>query len=175
VRILVSGDLDEYVISDLMAAGAPVDAFGVGTRLGTSSDEPALGVVYKLVADVDGPRAKRSPGKVTLPGAKQVWRRRDGRGAPAADVLALEGESVDGAEPLLDRVVAGGRRLGRPPLAEARDRCAAAVASLPPVLRSLAAERVPPFPVGLSAGLRDLAEAVGGPLGGGVVGEERLG
>jgi nicotinate phosphoribosyltransferase len=175
VRILASGDLDEYVIAHLVAAGAPVDAFGVGTRLGTSDDEPSLGVVYKLVADVDGPRAKRSPGKVTLPGAKQVWRRRDGRGAPVADVLALEDEVVGGAEPLVRQVVAGGRRLVRPPLAEARERCAAALGSLPPELRSLAAEPAPPFPVELAPGLHALAEAVGGPLDRPVVGEERHG
>jgi nicotinate phosphoribosyltransferase len=175
VRILASGDLDEYVIADLVAAGAPVDAFGVGTRLGTSDDEPSLGVVYKLVDDVDGPRAKRSPGKVTLPGAKQVWRRRDGSGAPVADVLALEDEVVDGAEPLLRQVVAGGRRLVRPPLAEARERCATALGSLPPRLRSLEVEPVPPFPVELAPGLHALAEAVGGPLGRPVVGEERHG
>jgi nicotinate phosphoribosyltransferase len=175
VRIIASGDLDEYVIADLLAAGAPVDAFGVGTRLGTSSDASALGVVYKLVADVDAPRAKRSPGKVTLPGAKQVWRRRDERGAPVADVLALEDESVAGAEPLLRQVVAGGRRLSRPPLVEPRERCAAAVAALPAWLRSLAPEAAAPFPVELSPALVALAEAVGGPLGRPVVGEERLG
>jgi nicotinate phosphoribosyltransferase len=175
VRIIVSGDLDEHVIGDLLAAGAPVDAFGVGTRLGTSADEPSLGVVYKLVADVDAPRAKRSPGKVTLPGAKQVWRRRDERGAPVADVLALEDEAVAGAEPLLWHVVSGGRRLARPPLAEARDRCTAGLASLPPTLRSLSPEPAPPFPVALSPALLALAEAVGGPVGRPVVGEERHG
>jgi nicotinate phosphoribosyltransferase len=175
VRILVSGDLDEYVIADLVAAGVPIDGFGVGTRLGTSADEPSLGIVYKLVADVDGPRAKRSPGKVTLPGAKQVWRRRNGSGAPVGDVLALEDEVVDGAEPLLQQVVAGGRRLARPPLAGARERCAAGLDVLPPWLRSLAVEPVPPYPVALTPALHALAEAVGGPLGPGMVGEERLG
>jgi nicotinate phosphoribosyltransferase len=175
VRIIVSGDLDEYVVTDLLAAGAPVDAFGVGTRLGTSADVPHLGVVYKLVADVDGPRAKRSPGKVTLPGAKQVWRRRDGAGVPVGDVLALEDEVVPEAEPLLRQVVAGGRRLSRPPLLEARERCTAAVRALPPELRSLAVEAVPPFPVELTPGLLALAEVVGGPLGGAEVGEERIG
>ncbi len=175
VRIIVSGDLDEYVIADLLAAGAPVDAFGVGTRMGTSADASSLGVVYKLVEDVDGPRAKRSPGKVTLPGAKQVWRRRDDAGAPVADELSLAGEVVDGAEPLLHQVVSGGRRLARPPLAEAVDRWAANLASLPPSLRALDVEPAPPFPVGLSPALHDLAEAVGGSLGTPVVGEERLG
>ena len=175
VRILASGDLDEYEVARLLAAGAPIDAFGVGTRMGTSADAPALGVVYKLVEDVDGPRAKRSPGKVTLPGAKQVWRRRDAAGIPVSDVLTLAAEEVTGAEPLLEQVVAGGRRLARPPLVEARDRCAAALASLPPDLRSLAVAPATPFPVRISSALRGLAEAVGGPLGGAVVGEERLG
>jgi nicotinate phosphoribosyltransferase len=175
IRIFASGDLDEYEVARLLDAGAPIDAFGVGTRMGTSADAPALGVVYKLVEDVDGPRAKRSPGKVTLPGAKQVWRRRDGAGVPVADVLALDGEQVQGSEPLLAPVVAGGRRLVRPPLVEARDRCAAALAPLPEPLRSLAVEPAEPFPVHISPGLRELAEAVGGPLGGSVVGEERLG
>jgi nicotinate phosphoribosyltransferase len=175
VRILASGDLDEYEVTRLLAAGAPIDAFGVGTRMGTSADAPALGVVYKLVEDVDGPRAKRSPGKVTLPGAKQVWRRRDAGGVPVSDLLALEGEQVDGAEPLLERVVANGRRRVRPPLVAARDRCVAALTTLPAGLRSLAVEPAAPFPVRISSALRDLAEAVGGPLGGGVVGEERLG
>jgi nicotinate phosphoribosyltransferase len=175
VRIIASGDLDEHVIAGLLAAGAPVDAFGVGTRMGTSADAPSLGVVYKLVEDVDGPRAKRSPGKVTLPGAKQIWRRRHDGGAPVGDVLALAGEEVEGAEPLLRQVVAGGRRLTRPPLAEAIGRCAANLTALPAPLRELAAEPAAPFPVGLTPALGDLAEAVGGPLGRPVVGEERLG
>jgi hypothetical protein len=71
--------------------------------------------------------------------------------------------------------VAGGRRLVRPPLAEARERCATALGSLPPRLRSLEVEPVPPFPVELAPGLHALAEAVGGPLGRPVVGEERHG
>ena len=91
------------------------------------------------------------------------------------DVLALAGEEVAGAEPLLRQVVAGGRRLTRPPLGEAIGRCAANLTALPAPLRELAAEPAPPFPVGLTPALRDLAEAVGGPLGRPVVGEERLG
>jgi hypothetical protein len=90
-------------------------------------------------------------------------------------VLALAAEEVAGAEPLLEHVVAGGRRVARPPLVEARDRCSAALASLPSGLRSLAVAPATPFPVRISPALRDLAEAVGGPLGGAVVGEERLG
>jgi nicotinate phosphoribosyltransferase len=175
VRIVVSGDLDEHEVARLLEAGAPVDAFGVGTRMGTSADAPALGVVYKLVADVDGPRAKRSPGKVTLPGAKQVWRRSGPDGVPVGDVLALEDEEVADATPLLEQVVAGGRRLRRPPLAEARERCAAGLATLPGWLRHLDVTPAPAFPVELAPGLHALAEAVGGPLEAPVVGEERVG
>ena len=74
VRIIASGDLDEHRIAALIAAGAPIDAFGVGTQLGTSADAPALGAVYKLVEDEGGPKLKLATGKQTLPGRKQVWR-----------------------------------------------------------------------------------------------------
>lgn len=102
VAVFASGGLDEYEIARLLAAGAPIDGFGVGTNFATSADAPMLETVYKLVA-VDGrPMAKRSTGKATLPGPKQVWRR-PGFGG---DVLALAGESdpLSGAEPLLDEV-----------------------------------------------------------------------
>ena len=89
--IVVSGDLDERQIAELVAAGAPVDVWGVGTDLGTSRDSPTVGGVYKLVADrADGdwrPVAKRSPAKATLPGPKQVFRHVAG-GAMREDVLA---------------------------------------------------------------------------------------
>ncbi len=63
VEILVSGDLDEDRIEALLARGAPIDAFGVGTRLGTSADAPYVGMVYKLVEQGGAPRVKLSPGK----------------------------------------------------------------------------------------------------------------
>lgn len=102
VAVFASGGLDEYEIARLLAAGAPIDGFGVGTNFATSADAPTLETVYKLVA-VDGrPMAKLSTGKATLPGAKQVWRR-PGFGG---DVLALAGEArpAPGAEPLLEEV-----------------------------------------------------------------------
>jgi nicotinate phosphoribosyltransferase len=102
VAVFASGGLDEYEIARLLAAGAPIDGFGVGTNFATSADAPTLETVYKLVAVAGRPMAKRSTGKATLPGAKQVWRR-PGFGG---DVLALAGEAcpVPGAEPLLDEV-----------------------------------------------------------------------
>jgi nicotinate phosphoribosyltransferase len=102
VAVFASGGLDEYEIARILAAGAPVDGFGVGTNFATSADAPTLESVYKLVAVDCRPMAKRSTGKATLPGPKQVWRR-PGFGG---DVLALweEPSPAPGAEPLLEEV-----------------------------------------------------------------------
>jgi nicotinate phosphoribosyltransferase len=102
VAVFVSGGLDEYEIARLLAARAPIDGFGVGTNFAVSADAPTLESVYKLVA-VDGrPMSKRSTGKATLPGAKQVWRRPEFGG----DVLALADEASPpaGAEALLEEI-----------------------------------------------------------------------
>jgi nicotinate phosphoribosyltransferase len=157
VRITVSGDLDEHRILALCRAGAPIDAFGVGTQLGTSADAPALGVVYKLVEDADGPKMKLATGKVTLPGRKQVWRGAEG------DVVGLADEGCAG-RPLLRKVMAGGSRL-RPTesLATVRARCTGALAALPDGVRSLdrvAPDEAPAWPVTPSAGLQALADEV---------------
>ncbi len=74
VIIFASGDLDEYALRDMLAAGAPVDGFGVGTRLDTSSDMPYLDCAYKLQEYAGRARRKRSEGKATWPGRKQVYR-----------------------------------------------------------------------------------------------------
>jgi nicotinate phosphoribosyltransferase len=155
VRILASGDLDEHRIAELLAAGAPVDAFGVGTQLGTSGDAASLGAVYKLVDDASGPRMKLAEGKVTLPGRKQVWR------LPDRDVLGLHDEHVAGGRPLLVAAMADGWRLEPPePLAAIRQRCLAALAGLPPELRSLEPVDDPVWPVDISTGLAALADKV---------------
>lgn len=95
-RILASGDLDEHRIAELVESGAPIDGFGVGTALSTSEDAPALSGVYKLVEiERDGamaPLMKHSPGKRSLPGAKQVWRAGP-RDAAAGDVIGLPDEA----------------------------------------------------------------------------------
>jgi len=137
VQILASGDLNEYRIAELLDQGAPIDAFGVGTEMGTSYDAPALGGVYKLVEDESGYRIKRSTGKVTLPGRKQVWRvYRDG--VLHEDVITLADEpGPPGAEPLLVEVMAGGVRSVRESLAEARARAQRRLQALPPALRDL--------------------------------------
>ncbi|MCC6382620.1 MAG: nicotinate phosphoribosyltransferase [Dehalococcoidia bacterium] len=161
VSIFASGDLDEYRISDILAAGAPVDAFGVGTQLGTSADAPALSAVYKLVQDERGPRIKLSTGKVTLPGVKQVYRASDGA-CDTHDTVALVGEEGIEGRPLLTQVMSGGRRTRpAPPLDDLRTRRETAVARLPGRLQLLHAQ-VLPYEVRWSPGLQALlAEARG--------------
>ncbi len=158
-RIFASGDLDEYRIAELLAAGAPIDAFGVGTRLGTSPDAPSLGGVYKLVEDVHGPKRKLSPAKATWPGRKQVYRFVEA-GILARDVVALADEPPPaGGRPLLRRVMAGGRRTGpRESLADLRARCAETLGQLPDELRALTSSA--PYPVEQSEGLQSAASAL---------------
>ncbi|MGW5672019.1 nicotinate phosphoribosyltransferase, partial [Micromonospora sp. NPDC003776] len=108
-RIVASGSLDEDVIAELVARGAPIDAYGVGTRMGVSYDAPSLDSAYKLVAYGDRPVLKRSPGKATLPGPKQVFRDPGGAGG---DIVGLRDEPPPaGREPLLVPVMREGRRL----------------------------------------------------------------
>lgn len=161
LRIFASSDLDEYRIADLLAQDAPIDAFGVGTRLGTSADAPSLGAVYKLVDGARGPVMKHSADKASLPGVKQVYREeRDG--ASLADTIALAGETGVVGRPLLEPVMASGERLGAPEsLAVLRDRRAAAVARLPETARRLDAD-ADAYRVRLSPGLATLIEELGG-------------
>ena len=165
--IFASGDLDEYRITEILATGAPIDAFGVGTQLGTSADAPSLGAVYKLVADAGGPKIKLSADKVTLPGLKQVWRVSDGS-VDRYDVIALDDEKLstrrgdlpDGwvARPLLHEVMVGGQRVGPDPDIESiQERCRQAVASLPTRLRSLQ-QRERPYEVRWSTGVQGLVD-----------------
>jgi nicotinate phosphoribosyltransferase len=126
-RIVASGGLDEHGIAALVASGAPIDAFGVGTALVTSADRPSVDIVYKLVEYDGEPRAKYSAGKVLLPGAKQVYR----DGSAATDVLATRREAPLPGEPLLTPVWRDGEQLRTPDLAAARARAARDVAALP--------------------------------------------
>lgn len=155
-KIFASGDLDEHRIAALVAAGAPVDAFGVGTQLGTSADAASLGAVYKLVEDARGPHMKLATGKVTLPGAKQVWR------LDGSDVLSLAAEEIPGGRPLLQQVMEGGRRLpgDASSLESARERCRDALAALPPDVLDLQASAEPVWPLRISDGLQRLKQDV---------------
>ncbi|MGH2672955.1 MAG: nicotinate phosphoribosyltransferase [Actinomycetota bacterium] len=106
VRIFASGGLDELELDRLVKAGAPIDAFGVGTRVGVSADAPTLDSAYKLVEYDGRPMMKLSSQKTTAPGRKQVFRGDDG------DTIGLREESLLGYEPLLVPVMSGGERTG---------------------------------------------------------------
>ena len=151
VRIFVSGSLDEYLLHDLASSGTPIDAAGVGTRFGTVADAPYVDSVYKLV-ELDGrPVMKLSPGKETLPGAKQIWRT-EGR----CDVLARRCEPPpDSAEGLLVPVFRGGHRLrGHSTVAQAKARVERDLSWLPAGARRIRTPEVPE-PV-LSAALEEI-------------------
>jgi nicotinate phosphoribosyltransferase len=142
VRILASGGLDELQIDDLVRGGAPIDAFGVGTKMGVSADHPYLDTAYKLVCYGDRPVMKLSRGKVTAPGRKQVFR----RSRPFSDLVGLHSEAVpDGRERLLEPLMTQGRRVGREPsVAQSRALFEADFALLPDSARDLRSPKAPP-------------------------------
>jgi nicotinate phosphoribosyltransferase len=153
-KIMASGDLDEYRIRELVSAGAPIDAFGVGTQLATSADAPALSAIYKMVElEICGIKrftAKYSADKISLPGSKQIFRDQ------ARDVVARSGECGKG-EALLRPVILAGRLVEPlPTLEQARRRAAESLAKLPPALRQL--EIAEPWPVIYSRELRALID-----------------
>jgi nicotinate phosphoribosyltransferase len=157
VQIVASGNLDELEIERLLAAGAPIDAFGVGTKLDVSADAPYLDCVYKI-QEYDGrPRRKRSAGKATWPGRKQVYREYDAAGHVVRDTIGLVDEPLPG-KPLLQPVMRGGRRLPQPSLDQARDYARREFDSLPDRCRRLAdPETMVPD---VSPALRGLADRV---------------
>lgn len=141
-RILASGDVDEHIITRLLDESAPIDGFGVGTSLVTSIDAPALAGVYKVVAlsehGLERRVMKRSEGKATWPGRKQVWRVfKDGVAAEDRVTLADEPSRSD-ATPLLETVMRSGRRTQPgPTLGAVRRRCAEQMRTLPTRLLSI--------------------------------------
>ena len=155
--IFASGGLDEDDLLDFARRAAPIDGYGIGTSLTTSSDAPSLDCAYKLEEYAGLARRKRSSGKATWPGRKQVWRRYGGDGRMIGDEVGLEGEGREG-EPLLQLVMRGGRRIGPPPpMSELRARASDDLARLPHPLRHLQSAA---YPVMVSPGLRSLAEDV---------------
>ncbi len=158
VRVLASGGIDEGEIARLLGEGAPIDGFGVGTSLTTASDAPALDCAYKLQDYAGIARRKRSAGKATWPGKKQVYRWFDGDGRMVRDLLTIEADRQD-ATPLVEPVMTAGSRLAPgPSLADIRARTTEQLATLPPGLRKLA--EADAYPVEVSDPLRDLADEV---------------
>jgi nicotinate phosphoribosyltransferase len=157
--IFASGNLDEYRLRDLMAAHAPIDGFGVGTALDTSSDAPSLDCAYKLQEYAGRPRRKRSEGKATWPGRKQVYRSFDASGRMAGDVVALEQGDPQAGVPLLHHVMRDGKRMGKTiPLAALRQQTLAGYATLPQAMAAL--DSAPAYPVAISGALRELARQI---------------
>jgi nicotinate phosphoribosyltransferase len=163
VKIFASGNLDEFKIRKILAKGACVDNFGVGTHMGTSIDAPALDVIYKIseVTDEEGrflPTMKLSKAKVTYPGRKQVFRLQDKKGRFIKDVLALEKEKIKG-RPLLIKVVDQGRVIYKQPsLAKIRSFAKKNLSRFPEKLKEVYPKYK--YPVIISPGLKNLRRSL---------------
>ena len=163
VVILASGGLDEDELAVLVRSGAPIAGYGIGTSLVTSYDAPALDCAYKLQEYAGLPRRKRSAGKATWPGRKQVWRAFGPDGRMIGDVLSVESDRQPG-EPLIRQVMRDGRRVEpSPTLADIRSRAARELQRLPEDLRRL--ERGTTYPVRVADALLALAAEVDRRLG----------
>ena len=158
ITIFASGNLDEFRLRDLAEEQAPIEGFGVGTRMNTSADAPYLDCAYKL-EEYDGrPRRKRSEGKATWPGRKQVYRCTASDGRFKADTMTLTDETAPGM-PLLEPVMREGRLVAPlPTLAASREHAARQLAALPERSRSL--DQDEPYPVEVSPALRALAAEI---------------
>jgi len=123
VKIFASSGFDEYKIARYVSQGAKIDAFGVGTKVGVSADAPFVDIVYKMVRFNDRDVRKLSPGKITLAGEKQVFRRSDQQGRYLEDTIGLKDEAIEDARPLLEKVMEGGEILRpHPSLQSIQDR-----------------------------------------------------
>ncbi len=159
VRILASGGFDEHKIAEMLADGARIDAFAVGTKMGVSADAPYFDIAYKLVRYADRPVMKLSSGKATLVDKKQVWRTFDAQGTMQRDVIALRDEEVSGGSPLLEPVMTGGRIIRPVPTLQAsRDYFQAQFAKLSETYKRL--QDPARYPVNLSAGLKKVQSRV---------------
>jgi nicotinate phosphoribosyltransferase len=156
--IFASGGLDEDDLLAFARAGVPVDGFGIGTSLAASTDAPALDCAYKLVEYAGIGRRKRSSGKASWPGRKQVWRSSGSEERMAGDVVSLLDDVHPGA-PLLEPVMRGGERLApSPDLGAVRARAAEELARLPEPLRGL--EPGFRYPVAIADSVRSLADEI---------------
>jgi nicotinate phosphoribosyltransferase len=156
--IFASGGLDENALLAFARANAPIDGLGIGTSLTTSSDAPSADCVYKIQEYAGVPRRKRSEGKATWPGRKQVWRRYDANGRMAGDLLSLEDHDKAG-EPLIHLVMKNGQRVApSPPLDEIRRHSKRELERLPDDLARLAPGAG--YPVEVAVDLVELAAAV---------------
>jgi len=162
VSIFVSGNMDEYSIHDLLQNGAPIGGFGVGTRVNTSADVPYFDSAYKLTEYAGTPRLKKSEGKATLPGRKQVHRHFE-NGIMVKDVLTIEDDPQEG-RPLVRQYMSHGKRITRyPTVHEIRDYTSEQIRMLPPYLKAL--NRSSTYPVEISAALTTMKEKLERTMG----------
>ena len=155
IKIFLSGDLDEYVIDEILEKGAIADAFGVGTKMGTSSDAPYLNGVYKLVEDEYGFKIKTSPNKITLPGKKQVYRIYR-NGIMEKDIIALEDEKCEGI-PLLKKYIENGKVLEYEEIEKSRKFFKENLSTLPTYLKTINKSEID-YPVEISNKLLKIKE-----------------
>lgn len=157
ITIFASGNLDEYRLQTLLSSQAPIDGFGIGTALDISSDAPALDCAYKLQEYAGKPRRKRSEGKATWPGRKQVYRAYASQGEMSHDIVALEENDPCAGQPLLVPVMRAGRRIDQEvSLYEMRQRTLAGYTCLPKAMTAL--DTAPAYAVTISTALQDLAK-----------------
>ncbi|MCO6428094.1 nicotinate phosphoribosyltransferase [Nitrosomonas communis] len=159
--IFASGNLDEYRLQTLLSSQAPIDGFGIGTALDISSDAPAFDCAYKLQEYAGKPRRKRSEGKATWPGRKQVYRFYTTQGEMSHDVVALEENDPCDGRPLLEPVLLAGQRIqSKISLHDIRQRTVAGYSRLPKAMTApaTALDAAPSYPVIISTALQDLAK-----------------
>jgi nicotinate phosphoribosyltransferase len=159
VKIFASSGFDEFKIARVVAKGAKIDAFGVGTNVGVSADAPFVDIVYKIVRYKGRDVRKLSPGKRTLAGEKQVFRRSDSNGRYREDIVGLRSEEIDGGIPLLEKVMQSGKVLRpHPSLQAIQGRFKSGFAALPDIYKSV--HDYTPYPVKLSRRLELLQESL---------------
>lgn len=158
VKILGSGGLDEYDLADFSAEHVPFDSYGVGTRMGTSADAPWSDMSYKLVEYAGRPVQKLSPGKISWPGKKQVFRKIDSHAKLTGDILGLRDEPSSEGEPLLEKVMEQGRAVKLPPLVQSRQRFLDEFAGLDDAVKRV--RQPAAYPLTYSAALQELRREV---------------
>ena len=159
VKIFASGGFDEFKIAKTVEAGAPVDAFGVGTKIGVSADAPYMDVAYKMVRYGKKNVRKISPGKTTLAGEKQVFRLSDDYGKYKEDIIGIRNERKDDAESLLETVMVDGKRVDlQPTLEDIRNRFESNFSRLDEKYKSLSEKIV--YPVRISRKLGELQNSI---------------
>jgi nicotinate phosphoribosyltransferase len=157
ISIFCSGSIDEYVLAKDFQT-APADGFGIGTHLDVSADAPYLDCAYKIEEYAGTARRKKSPGKATWPGRKQVYRRYDTDGRLQRDSLVEIREDCEG-KALLETVMREGKRLApSPKLTAVREHAAQELETLPESMRD--PDATSSYRVEVSEALEELAASI---------------